>query len=84
MIVTGASPVVDVKKVGTSTTLTNAELAETPQSKDPWAVLKTVPGVIVDRVNVGGNESGQQSGFIGKGAPASTRCGTSMASSSPT
>ena len=31
-------------------------------------MLKTVPGVIVDRVNVGGNESGQQSGFIGKGA----------------
>ena len=31
-------------------------------------MLKTVPGVIVDRVNVGGNESGQQSGFVGKGA----------------
>jgi carboxypeptidase family protein/TonB-dependent receptor-like protein len=67
VVVTGASPVVDVKKSGTSTTLTTAELEGTPQSKDPWATLKTVPGVIVDRVNVGGNESGQQSGFIGKG-----------------
>ena len=63
-----ASPVVDTKKSGTSTTLTNEELSSTPQSRDPWAVLKTVPGVIVDRVNVGGNESGQQSGFVGKGA----------------
>jgi hypothetical protein len=27
-----------------------------------------VPGVIVDRVNVGGNESGQQSGYVGKGS----------------
>ena len=56
------------KKIGTSTTLTTEELQGTPQSRDPWAVLKTVPGVIVDRVNVGGNESGQQSGFVGKGA----------------
>jgi hypothetical protein len=67
VMVTAASPVVDVKKTGTSTTLTTAELEGTPQSKDPWAALKTVPGVVVDRVNVGGNESGQQSGFIGKG-----------------
>jgi hypothetical protein len=66
--VTAETPVVDIKKVGTATTLTKEELQSTPQSKDPWAMLKTVPGVIVDRVNVGGNESGQQSGFVGKGA----------------
>src|SRR5882672_6061915 len=66
--VTAESPVVDTKRVGTLTTLTQEELQSTPQSKDPWALLKTVPGVIVDRVNVGGNESGQQSGFVGKGA----------------
>ncbi len=66
--VTAETPVVDIKKMGTATTLTKDELQSTPQSKDPWAMLKTVPGVIVDRVNVGGNESGQQSGFVGKGA----------------
>jgi len=66
--VTAETPVVDTKKVGTLTTLTQEELQSTPQSKDPWALLKTVPGVIVDRVNVGGNESGQQSGFVGKGS----------------
>src|SRR6185503_20128969 len=66
--VTAAWPIVDAKKSGTSTTLSNEELSSTPQSRDPWAELKTVPGVIVDRVNVGGNESGQQSGFVGKGA----------------
>ena len=66
--VTAETPVVDVKKMGTLTTITQEELQSTPQSKDPWAMLKTVPGVIVDRVNVGGNESGQQSGFVGKGA----------------
>lgn len=68
--VTAETPVVDTKRVGTATTLTKEELAQVPQSRDPWAVLKTVPGVIVDRVNVAGNESGQQSGFAGKGAQA--------------
>jgi hypothetical protein len=66
--VTAESPVIDFKKTGTATTLSREELQSTPQSKDPWAMLKTVPGVIVDRVNVGGNESGQQSGFVGKGS----------------
>ena len=69
--VTAETPVVDTKNVGTATTLTKEELEQVPQSRDPWAVLKTVPGVLVDRVNVGGNESGQQSGFVGKGALAS-------------
>ena len=69
--VTAETPVVDTKRVGTATTLTKEELAQMPQSRDPWAVLKTVPGVLVDRVNVAGNESGQQSGFVGKGSLAS-------------
>jgi hypothetical protein len=66
--VTAETPVVDTKRVGTATTMTKEELAQTPQSRDPWAVLKTVPGVLVDRVNVAGNESGQQSGFSSKGS----------------
>src|SRR5262245_23913858 len=66
--VSAETPVVDTKRVGTATTLTQEELAQVPQSRDPWAVLKTVPGVLVDRVNVAGNESGQQSGFVSKGS----------------
>jgi hypothetical protein len=66
--VTAETPIVDTKRVGTATTLTKEELAQVPQSRDPWAVLKTVPGVLVDRVNVAGNESGQQSGFVSKGS----------------
>jgi Ca-activated chloride channel family protein len=59
--VTAESPVIDFKKTGTATTLSREELQSTPQSKDPWAMLKTVPGVLVDRVNVGGNEGGTAS-----------------------
>jgi hypothetical protein len=66
--VTGASPVVDAKQMGTATTFTQAELSRIPTSRDPWALLRTVPGVTLDRVNVGGNETGQQSTFVSKGA----------------
>ena len=62
------SPVVDPKRNNVSTTITNEELQNIPTARDPWVVLQTVPGIIVDRVNVGGSESGQQSNYIAKGA----------------
>ena len=66
--VTAETPAVDTKRMGTATTLSREELSKTPQGRDPWAVLKTVPGVLVDRVSIAGNEAGQQSNFAGKGA----------------
>ena len=66
--VTAASPVIDPKRMTTSTNVTNEQLQEIPSARDPWVVLQTVPGVIVDRVNVGGAESGQQSSYQAKGA----------------
>ena len=45
-----------------------ARLSKIPNSRDPWALLRTVPGVILDRVNIAGNESGQQSAYRAKGA----------------
>jgi Carboxypeptidase regulatory-like domain/TonB-dependent Receptor Plug Domain len=65
--VRGESPIVDSKAMGTSTNFTQAELDKIPTSRDPWALLRTVPGVMVDRVNIAGNETGQQSNFQSKG-----------------
>jgi hypothetical protein len=65
--VTGESPIVDTRATGTATNFTQAELEKVPTSRDPWALLRTVPGVLVDRVNIGGNETGQQSNFSSKG-----------------
>ena len=62
------TPVVDTKKTGTSTNFTQDELSKVPNSRDPWALLRTVPGVVMDRVNIAGNESGQQSSFAAKGS----------------
>jgi hypothetical protein len=66
--VTAETPAIDPKKTGTSTTLDRQELHDIPNSRDPWAVLRAVPGVLVDRVNTAGTESGQQSGYVGKGS----------------
>ena len=65
--VSGESPIVDTHKLGTATNFTQDELARIPNSRDPWALLRTVPGIVVDRVNIAGNETGQQSNYSGKG-----------------
>jgi hypothetical protein len=65
--VSGESPIVDTKATGTATNFTSDELAKIPTSRDPFALMRSVPGVLVDRVNVGGNETGQQSNFASKG-----------------
>jgi carboxypeptidase family protein/TonB-dependent receptor-like protein len=65
--VSGESPVIDTKATGTATNFTSDELTKIPTSRDPFALMRSVPGVLVDRVNIGGNETGQQSNFASKG-----------------
>src|SRR3954462_1824534 len=67
LTVTAASPIIDRRQNGTAVNLQEIELKEVPSARDPWVMLQSVPGVLVDRVNVGGNKSGQQSYFVGKG-----------------
>jgi hypothetical protein len=66
--VTAATPIIDVKRETTTTNVTLEELQNIPTARDPWVVMQTVPTIYVDRVNVGGSESGQQSNYIGKGS----------------
>jgi len=66
--VTGEAPLLDTRKVGTGAVVTRTEMDMIPTARDPWVVLQTVPGIQVDRINVGGNQSGQQSIFMAKGA----------------
>jgi len=48
--------------------LTRDVLQTLPTARDPWALLELAPGVMVDRVNVGGSESGRQADFWGRGS----------------
>ena len=65
--VTSETPLLDERKLQQGTTISQTELEKIPTARDPWAVLNQTPGVLVDRVNVGGNESGQQSSFRAAG-----------------
>ena len=66
--VTGASPLVDTREVGTSSTFDLETMQNIPSARDPWVMLERTPGIFMDRANVGGNQSGQQSGYISRGA----------------
>jgi hypothetical protein len=66
--VTGEAPLLDERKVTQGSNVSTVELDKVPTARDPWSLLSQAPGVLVDRVNVGGNESGQQSNFIGVGS----------------
>jgi len=62
------APILDERRVAAGTSIAHAELEKVPTARDPWALLSSVPGVLVDRVNVGGNFSATQSEFVGPGS----------------
>jgi hypothetical protein len=66
--VVAETPVVDPARQTITTSISYDQLQRLPSARDPWVMLQTVPGVVVDRVNVGGAESGQQSNVLAKGA----------------
>lgn len=68
--VTAEAPLLDVRKTGTGATMSKVELESVPSGRDPWVILQQTPGVLMDRINVGGNESGQQSSYVSKGVTA--------------
>ena len=66
--VTTESPLLDERKITQGIQVTSLELEKIPSARDPWSVAGQTPGVLMDRINVGGNESGQQPNFIGSGS----------------
>ncbi|MDO8677699.1 MAG: TonB-dependent receptor [Acidobacteriota bacterium] len=66
--VTGESPLVDVRETGTKTSFDLEQMQNIPSARDPWVMLERTPGITMDRANVGGSQSGQQSAYISRGA----------------
>ena len=50
-----------------STSFNQEYLKTIPTARDPWSVLDQVPGIDVNRINVGGTDSGQQATFVARG-----------------
>jgi hypothetical protein len=68
IVITGKTGAVDVRKTTVGVNITNEMLTSLPTARNPWTILNLVPGMMIDREDVGGNESGQQSSFYGLGA----------------
>jgi hypothetical protein len=65
--VVAVTPTIDAKKTSVGKNVTQEIMQSLPSSRDPWNVMQMAPSIIMDRENVGGNESGQQAGYYAKG-----------------
>ena len=66
--VSGATPVVDLRDTSKTSRFTQETLQSIPSARDPWVIIEQAAGVAMDRQNVGGSASGQQSNFVARGA----------------
>jgi hypothetical protein len=66
--VTGESPVIDTKSTSIASNFDRVRMDAIPSARDPWVILEQTPGMVMDRQNVGGNQSGQQSSFLAHGS----------------
>jgi Carboxypeptidase regulatory-like domain/TonB dependent receptor-like, beta-barrel/TonB-dependent Receptor Plug Domain len=67
--VSGETPLLDTRQDVKGHVFTQAELNKLPTARDPWVILQQTPSVLVDRMNVGGSQSGQQDAYVSKGSP---------------
>ncbi len=68
VIVTATAGVVDTRKTLVGMNVTKEMIQSLPTARNPWTVMGLVPGLMLDRVDVGGTDSGQQSNIIAGGA----------------
>jgi len=66
--VIGQTPVIDTKRTQVGVNITHEMIMRLPTARDPWVLMQMSPGMMIDRENVGGSDSGQQSGYYGHGS----------------
>jgi hypothetical protein len=71
--VTGATPVIDVSATRVQQNFKLEQLNSIPNGRDMWALLAATPGVVMSRVDVGGNRAGTQTGYTAYGLTGQVR-----------
>lgn len=61
--VTGASPIVDSSTTSMGTNFTKELLTEIPNARDIWAAMSQAPGLQMTGFDVGGSNTGNQTGY---------------------
>ncbi|MBU4267256.1 MAG: carboxypeptidase regulatory-like domain-containing protein [Acidobacteria bacterium] len=68
VIVTAKAGVVDTRKTTVGMNVSKEMIQSLPTARNPFTVMALAPGMMMDRVDIGGAESGQQSSFTSGGA----------------
>jgi hypothetical protein len=66
--VVGKAPVIDTKKARVGINVGEEMIMGLPTARNPWVIMALIPGMLIDREDVGGNEGGQQSSYYGHGS----------------
>jgi hypothetical protein len=66
--VVGQTPIVDTKKTQVGVNITEEMIMSLPTARNPWTLMTLVPGMLVAKEDVGGNEGGQQYSYSGHGS----------------
>lgn len=61
------TPVIDRTRFAAASSFGGTELQTLPTARNPWEILQLVPAVMLDRENVGGNESSGQPQVVMRG-----------------
>lgn len=67
--VVGQTPVIDAKRTQVGVNVTEEMIMSLPTARNPWVIMQMLPGMLIDREDIGGNEAGQQSSYYGHGSP---------------
>ena len=74
--VTGASPIVDTSTTQLGTNFTKELLTEIPNARDVWAAMAQAPGIQMTGFDVGGSNTGTQTGFLSYGFDTQNQTGS--------
>jgi len=66
--VVGQSPVIDTKRTQVGVNITEEMIMSLPTARNPWVLMSLVPGMLIAKEDVGGNEAGQQYSYSGHGS----------------
>jgi hypothetical protein len=68
IVVVGQAPIIDRKRAEVGVNVGEEMIMGLPTARNPWVIMSLIPGVLIDREDVGGNEAGQQSSYYGHGS----------------
>ena len=71
--VTGDSPVIDTSATRVQQNFKLAQLESIPNGRDMWSLLAATPGVVMSRIDVGGNRAGTQTTYTAYGLTGQVR-----------